>query len=280
MRKYENCKSSESTPVSDGGFTVAEIVIAVFLGAIITSAGMALYLTQHKQMLVQDEISDMQYGLRAATADIAEKIRMAGYKVPDGLTAIVASNTNPDSIAIVYDSDALPGVQLEWPMPRPSSELRCDGHDISGLHEGDWVYIYDPNTKTGEFFQATQVQYSSSHIQHNTMDLSKAYPSGSQVIKINRFQYYIDRTDPNHPNLMQRYAFNPPQIYAENITNLNFSYLISNGAVVDVPPVVDMVREIIIRVDARTDKADNQFQTQYRTRSLVTRAMVRNLGAN
>jgi hypothetical protein len=165
-------------------------------------------------------------------------------------------------------------------MPQPSAELRCDGHDLTGINDNDMLYIFDNNTKTGEFFLVTNVQYASYHIQHNTMSLSKSYPLGSKVLKLRRFKYYVDRTDVDHPNLMVQIDGQAAEVFAENITNLNLSYVLSSGVVVDVPPVVDMVREVIIRVDARSDKADNEFQNQYRTRTLSTRVRVRNLGVN
>lgn len=263
----------------NAGFTIIEILIAVLLAGLITSAAMGLYLTQRKQLSVQEEVTDMQSNIRAAMAELATKIRMAGYKVPEGLDAITAWNTDPDSILLVYDSDDLRNVQIEHSMPQPSAELRCDGHDISALHEGDWAYIWDPNTKTGEFFLVTQVQ-ESDHIQHNTMPLSKAYPAGSKVMKLQRFKYFIDQTDANHPNLMVQYDGNAPQVYADNITELNFQYTISSGNVVDVPPSPQVVREVGIDVAARNDKPDNEFYEQYRTRALNTRVMTRNLGVN
>ncbi|OHB74219.1 MAG: hypothetical protein A2Z25_22115 [Planctomycetes bacterium RBG_16_55_9] len=272
------------TETADGfrrnaGFTIIEILIAVFLAGLITSAAMGLYLTQRKQLSVQEEVTDMQSNIRAATAELATKIRMAGYKVPEGLDAITAWNTDPDSILLVYDSDDLRDVQLEWPMPRPSAELRCDGHDLSGLNEGDWAYVWDPNTKTGEFFLVTQVQ-NSGHIQHNTMPLSKAYPAGSMVMKLQRFKYFIDQTDANHPNLMVQYDGYAPQVYADNITQLNFLYSLSSGNVVDVPPSPNLVREVEISVAARNDRPDNEFHEQYRTRMLTTGVKVRNIGVN
>ena len=163
-------------------------------------------------------------------------------------------------------------------MPQPSPELRCDGHDISGLQDGDWCFIYDPIADTGEFFLVTQVQVASAHIQHNTMDLSRCYPTGSQVIMMKQFKYYIDQSDPDHPNLMAWTHQTGAQVYAENITNLNFRYVLSSGATVDVPPIADMVREVAIELDARTDRADDQFYSDYRNRSLDTRVKVRNLG--
>jgi len=263
-----------------GGFTMIELLIAVFLATIVTSAAMAIYITQHKQLIVQDQVTDMQSSIRAAAAELTTKIRMAGFQVPLGVPAIISYDTNPDTIIVLYDSNSLRGVQIEWPMPQPSAELRCDGHDLTGLYDGDWVFIYDPILRSGEFFEVTHVQYSSFHIQHNTMPLNHAYPKGSKVIKMNRFKFFVDQSDANHPNLMVQVPGQAAQVFAENITDLQFRYLLSSGAIVNVPILPDMIREVMIDVDARSDKADQDFQAQYRTRALSTRVKVRNLGVN
>lgn len=265
---------------TNAGFTIIELLIAVLLAAIVTSAAMGLYITQHKQLIVQDQVADMQTSVRAAVAELARNIRMAGYDVPPVVQSIRAYNTNPDTIIVSYNSAQLTGVLIEHAMPRPSAELRCDGHDISALRDGDWIYIYDPFSQTGEYFQATNIQYASSNIQHNTMPLSKAYPYGSQVIKIERFKFFVDQSEAAHPRLMVQYGGDQPQTYADNITGLNFSYVLSSGAVVDVPPNADMIREVIITVNARNDRTDSEFFSTYRTRSLSTRIKVRNLGVN
>jgi type II secretory pathway component PulJ len=251
------------------GFTIIELLVAVFMGIVLTAAAMSLYLTQHKQLLVQESIADTQSSLRAATAELASNIRLAGYKVPEVCTPIVASNTNPDTITIAYDAGLTGEIQIEHDMPLPSAELRCDGHDLTGLYDNDLLYIYDPVAKIGEFFLATQIQYSSSHIQHNTMTLSRRYPAGSKILKIHQAKYYIDSSHPDHPNFMIKSDGGAPQIYAENITNLNLQYLLSSREVVDVPTISNMIREVIIRVDARTDSPDSEFLNGYRTRTLT-----------
>lgn len=261
------------------GFTLVELLIAVFLAAVVTSAALGIYLAQHKQLVVQDQITDMQGAIRASAVELASKIRMAGYGVPEGVPKIEASDTNPDTITVTYDSDGFEDVAVEHPMPQPSSELRCDGHDISALHDSDWVFIYDPSTRSGEFFLVTEVQISSSHIQHNTMPLSRVYPVGSKVIMMNQFKYYIDDSDPDHPKLMCWTHRTGPQVFADNITDLNFRYMLTSGRIVDMFPDEDMVREVIIGLDARTDKRDPEFGSAYRMRDLETRVKVRNLGS-
>ena len=260
------------------GFTVIELLIAMLIAAIVTSAALGIYITQHKQLMVQDQISDMQANVRAAAAELSSKIRMAGYNVPDGLSPLEAHNANPDTIIVTFDGGGLEDVTIEHAMPQPSAELRCDGHDISGLHDNDWVFIWDPFIQYGEFFLVTQVQVASAHIQHNTMPLSRVYPAGSMVIMMNQFKYYIDSSDPDHPNLIMWTPQTGAQVYAENITDLNFRYILSSGATVDEPPIADMVREVIIEIDGRTDSPDDEFVTDYRTRTLDTRVKVRNLG--
>jgi len=260
------------------GFTMIELLVAVVLATIVTSAAMAIYVAQHKQMIVQDEISDMQANIRAAAQELTTNIRMAGYNIPDVLLPLEAYNTNPDTILIAYDAGNLRDVVLEHEMPNVSAELRCDGHDISGLYNGDWVYIFNPDTETGEFFEVTQAQYASGHIQHRNHRLDMAYPTGSQVLKIHQYKYYIDDSDPDHPNMMRWSRRYGAQIFAENIVDINLQYVLANGTMVDVPPRTEMVREVIIFIEARVDKSDNEFGVDYRTRTLQTRVKVRNLG--
>jgi len=262
------------------GITLIELAIGVLLSGVVISAALSLYITQHKQLLVQDEISDLQSNIRAATAELTTFIRLAGYGLPHGIKAIEAHNTNPDTIAITYASTELNGIQLEHSMPGPSAILQCDGHDLSNIHENDWLYIADPSLGNGEYFLVSAVDYSASCIQHNTAELSHAYPAGSIIIKPMQLKFYIDLSDPEHPKLMRQQNNETAQIFAENIIDLQFRYVLSSSATVDIPVIENMIREILISVYARTENPDPEFMNQYRIRTLKTRVKVRNLGVN
>ena len=255
-----------------------ELLLAAAISIVVIGAALSAYIVQHKQLLVQEQISDMQQALRGSMDELTTKIRLAGYNLPQGLIPLVARNTNPDSILILYDTAVLENVTLNHAMPQPSAELRCDG-DLSGITDNDWLYIYDPVSQTGEFFLCTHVQYAAGHIQHNTMPLSRSYGVGARVIKINMLKYFVDTsTDTLHPKLMISIMNQAPQVFAEDITDLQFQYVLSSGAVVDVPPLATMVREVIISITARTARSDDEFATAYRHRNLTTRVKVRNLG--
>jgi prepilin-type N-terminal cleavage/methylation domain-containing protein len=260
------------------GMTLVELLVALAISSIIASAGYGIYLTQHEGWIIQEQVTNMQQNARVSMHELESKIRMAGYGLSGGIDPIYAKNTNPDTITIVFQDEINCEATIEHAMPTPSSELRCDGHDISCFKDNTWAYIYDSAADTGEFFYITQVQVASSHIQHNTMDLSRCYPVGSTVMFVDLYKFYIDRSDTNHPNLMRQGKGETPQVYAENIEDLQFRYGLANGVFLDVPPAVSVVREVLITLTARTERKDLQFSGKYRRRTLTSDVKVRNLG--
>jgi prepilin-type N-terminal cleavage/methylation domain-containing protein len=260
------------------GMTLVELLVALVITTIITSAGYSIYLTQHENWIIQEQISNMQQNARVAVQELESKIRMAGYGLQGGIDPIYAKNTNPDTITVVFQNEINCEATIEQAMPQPSAELSCDGHDVSCFKDNTWAYIYDPSADTGEFFYITQVQTSSSHIQHTTMDLSRCYPVGSIVMFVDMYKFYIDRTDTNHPNLMRLGVGETPQVYAEDIEDLQFRYGLANGVFLDVPPAASVIREVLITLTARTERKDLQFTGKYRRRTLASNVKVRNLG--
>lgn len=258
------------------GFTLLEVLIALFMSAVVLTIIFKVFITQHKNWSIQEQVTDMQQNARAAMDELGRQIRMAGHELPLGLPGIIAYNTNPDTIVITYANGGC-DAPIEWTMPLPSSELRCDGHDISCFEDGDWVYIFHPDSGGGEFFQISEVQVAAAHIQHNKDPLSKCYPKGAIIIALQRIKYYIDNSDTLHPNLMMELPGRAPQIYAENITDLEFQYTMKNGMVVNVPAIVDDVREVHIIMTARTDRPDPEFPDDpYRQRQYTSRVNLRN----
>ncbi len=260
------------------GATLLELLVALVITGFVVTAGYDLYLTQHEGWIIQEQISDMQQNARSGMHELENRIRMAGYGLPGGFQPIYAADTNPDTITILFQNEAVCKANIEHAMPQPSSELRCDGHDVSCFKEDTWAYIYDPFADTGEFFYITKVQVSSSHIQHNTNPLSRKYPLGSLVTMVDMYKFYIDTTNGSHPNLMVMREGNQHYVYAEDIEDLQFRYGLANGVFVDVPPAASVVRQVLITLKAHTARKDLLFQGEYRRRNLTSGVKVRNLG--
>jgi hypothetical protein len=228
-------------------------------------------------MIVQDQVADLQSNVRAAAEIIAKGTRMAGHNLLGTLTAIETYDSNPDTIVLTYDTGSLINVRLEQNMPQLSSDLNCQGHDLSNLKENSTVYIYDPVAEVGEFFLASRTLTAPSRIRHDTMPLTQFYPVGSIVRNISRVRFYIDQSDSLHPNLMFQSFGASPVVFADNITDLNFRYYLENGSIVTQTATPQDIRMVEIDVVGRTDSPDDEFATDYRTRSFTLRVKVRNL---
>ena len=79
---------------------------------------------------------------------------------------------------------------------------------------------------------------------------------------------------------MVQYAGGTPQIYAENITDLQFRYKMKNGAILDVPTLTENIREIMIDISGRSEKpdVDDRGHESYRDRTFSTSVYLRNIG--
>jgi type II secretory pathway pseudopilin PulG len=265
---------------NNSGITLVEILVATVIGAIVTAAAVEIYIHHHKNWIIQEGVSDLQQNGRAAIEELSSKIRMAGYRIPEGLEAIISGSQvgtlDPDSITLVFLKEPACTTTIYAPMPQPSSELKCMG-DVSCFEVGMWCYIWDPFAKEGEFFEITQVQNSPSHLQHSTMKLSKSYPAGSKIYIFDVMRFFVDDwTDTLHPRLMRQEFSDTPDIYADNITNLQIRYHMSDGSVLDTITYSQYVRRIDIDVVARTNREDLLLDN-YRYDTLRTTVQVRNL---
>ena len=260
------------------GLSILEVLIALVLTGLVTMAVLKVYVTQHQNYLIQDDITEIQQNARAAIDELGRHIRMAGNDLPHGLDAIMAADTDPDTITLVYRVDGCE-TYLSEKMPLPSAELKC-GTDISCFYDDQWVYIFHPDSGGGEWFVITHVQASARHIQHNTMTLSQAYDKDAILLSMEQVKFFIDNTsDTAHPNLMMQLPGRTPQVYAENIIDLQFQYRLKNGATVDVPPLVEDVREVIMSVTGRSRNPNWEVgeDDEYRQRTYTSSVNVRNL---
>ena len=264
---------------NEKGFSLLEVLIAVLITGIVTSSILQVYVTQHKNYMTQDDITNIQQNARASIDELSRQIRLAGFDLPLGIEAIQAYNTNPDTIVLTYHNSGC-DTYLSAPMPQPSAELKC-GSDVSCFYDGQWIFIYDADSAKGEWFEITQVQSAALHLQHNTMTLSRKYDVNALVFAMTQVKFYVDNTtDVDHPKLMIQIMGEAPQIYADNITDLQFKYKLKNGMVVDVPPIAENIREVEISLSARSNQpeVDDNGVESYRDRTFSTSVFLRNVG--
>ena len=285
MKKHTN------TLWMERGTTLIELMIALALTGIVTLAIMKTYVTQHENYIIQDDVVNMQQSARACIDELTRQIRMAGHALPLGLPAIVAANTNPDTITITYHGNEC-DTYLSAKMPNASAELKL-GSDISCFKADQWVYIYDPDSAAGEWFKISEVQPEAFHIQHryDPKNLSRAYDSDALLLALNKVKFFVDNTtDPSNPQLMVQLNGEPAEPYADNISDLQFQYRLANGSIVDEPIIVSNVREVLISISAEstlpefkshgeTDPPPDGEENGGKKRTYTSSVSLRNIGA-
>jgi type II secretion system protein J len=81
------------------GFTLVEILIAISISAVITSAFYQIFLSQQRSYLVQEQVAEMQQNLRTGLYMMVREIRSAGKDSElAGLTRFVTDFASPNDI--------------------------------------------------------------------------------------------------------------------------------------------------------------------------------------
>jgi prepilin-type N-terminal cleavage/methylation domain-containing protein len=102
------------------GYTIIEMLIALFITGVIAAAAFEFYVSMHNQTLAQEDISDMQQNARVTVAEITKSLRMAGYKINDTLPAF---EVNGDSLYVFYSETQPVDSVLYFLMDYPEGSL-------------------------------------------------------------------------------------------------------------------------------------------------------------
>ncbi len=180
------------------GFTLAEVMLAMVITAILIAGIYNLFGSQEKSQVLVDQMAEMNQDLRVAANMITRDMRMAGYRMEDAratsgvnpltggagpvnaIEVIDGSSGAPDVLVVMYgDADLM--TTITNPMPSPSSELNVSGVCAAGVSysseeclsggrrrcfcENDLVVITDGSNSS--IFCVTEVQAASLKLQHN-----------------------------------------------------------------------------------------------------------------
>jgi prepilin-type N-terminal cleavage/methylation domain-containing protein len=257
------------------GFTVVEVLIAALIAGIALTAAFEVFINHNKSHVIQSGVTELQQNGRAAVDELVTNIRKAGYKLPEGLPALAARNTNPDTIMVAFVHEPICSATVSDNMSQPTSQIECAGNNLSCFSSNTWAYIWDDASDSGEFFYVTNVQAGAGYLEHDLAPLTRCYGIGSKVYIIDYYKYFVDNTDTLRPRLMRQSTVTP-DVYADHITNLQLQYVMADGSVYDTIAVDRYVREVLIDITARTARQD-LFMEDYRYETYSTRVRVRNL---
>jgi prepilin-type N-terminal cleavage/methylation domain-containing protein len=279
-----------------GGFTLVELLVAALIMSVVSLAAFQFYGREHQVYTVQEEIANAQQNARVAMDELYANVMAAGAELPAGFAPVVSSNSDPDTIVIRYNKTGCKitvGDHTQIQQARPihtHDTVTCFtpfiGQRIFLIHNSP-----SPGEPAGEWFTLTNTSYNPGNgwqeIHHAEVLLGEP-KAGDEVFVMEEVKYYIDNTsDPAHPKLMKLRNGLAPEIFAEDITDLQFVYILGNGA----PDTVDQIlaprdaseiENVLIRLQSRTQKRDPHWPADggFRLRTLTSEVHLRNLNLN
>jgi len=258
------------------GLSILELLIAVLMGSIVIYAGLEVFVTMNQQTISQDQITEAQQSGRAVQRILSEHLRMAGFGIPRILAPVWGADSDPDTLMITHQDPSGCEAYLSAAMGGNGDDIECSGADLSCFEPGMWAYIHDPAVDSGEFFQIGQILDGPPTFVPAT-PLGRPYATGSGVYYVEQLTYYIDQSNPDHPTLMEQQYGGKAMPFAEDIEDLQFSYIMQSGDTVTVPVQPYLVTNVIVDLTARTPRVDNEVEHDYRRRALSFNVSVRNL---
>lgn len=142
---------------SRAGMTLIEVLIAVVLTGILTTATFKFYQASHGQALVQQDISDLQLICRNTMYEIKKTLRMAGYKVGSHDAFEIAGDT-----LSVYMQGNQPIDTIRYYLGDMNGNYTVDGQEESRS-------IYELRKQTNSGAYETFAEYVSA-VNYNVID--------------------------------------------------------------------------------------------------------------
>ena len=267
------------------GFTLVELLVTLLIVGAITAASFNFYKNEHNNMIVQENVSDMQTSLRSSLDEITRTARNAGANLPDGISPISVSNTNPDTLEIRFAAMGCNVLVGDHTQKQNANPIHVEkGSDLSCFKDGDNIYLWHPTLGYGEYFIVTKTATNSGsgweEVHHKLNDLSVDPSVGDILVSMQEFKYFIDNADVDHPRLMRSVLGGEPQIYADNISDFQVQFVLTKGDTVSVLAANDTVATALLSMAAHTEMVDVEAvkfgNDGRRKRQLATEVVLRN----
>ena len=152
--------------LNDRGFTLAELLVGLFVSGIVMTTILSAYYSQNKSYAVQDQMAAMVQSLRPAMDIMIRETRMAGYD-PAGTANAGIITANATSITVTEDIDGDGAITGDESITYALADSDSDGdndlernnnliaENIDALH---FVYLDENDNPTGVPSEIRSVQ--------------------------------------------------------------------------------------------------------------------------
>ncbi|MCF6178527.1 MAG: prepilin-type N-terminal cleavage/methylation domain-containing protein [Geopsychrobacter sp.] len=271
------------------GFTLIEMLVVMAILGIAMTVVYNVFLSSQKTIYTQDEIIDVQQNLRISAELLSREIRMAGLLIPASANPIsnastatllelqVASATG-EYARIATDNLLSTTVTSTDIIPFTIAQAAM----ASQFALNDRVRIYRPASSSEPASAVYTVAvdptgttlslsgFTTPDLQINASDMIVKVAAGAPNPNTIRYTLVLDQ-------ILRTVNGGVSQVVADNITNLQFVYTLTDGTTTNTPTTFNNIRSIQITINGRnlrTDAFNNN--TNVRDRRLVTLVKIRN----
>ena len=257
------------------GMTLVELLIVLAVSSLLMAAIFGSFIHQQKSYAVQDQVIDMQQGLRAAIDRMTREIRMAGYGGDiletfgnvNTFSHIItpANGTSQDSITILVADEV---ARLSQNAPAGSSQLNLNTSNVFNTGNKRYLCLLGQNNYLIQAVTGSTVTLATPLLEDHLINES--------VGLVKAITY---RIDPDTTNLVRdENTGEGGQILAEDVENIQVRYTLASGGVVDSPANPEDIRMVSITLTARTKMPYTEYPGDgYLRRVMTTGIEVRNL---
>ncbi len=283
----KNITSENST--RQGGFTLIEMLVVMAILGIAMTVVYNVFLSSQRTIYTQDEIIDVQQNLRISAELISREIRMAGLLIPDSATPISnASTATLLELQVASATGEYARIATDTLLSTTVTSTDniaftiAQAAMVSQFALNDKVRIYRPASgsepASAEYTVATNPTgttlnlsgFTTPDLQINASDMIVKVAAGSP--NPNTIRYTL-----NSNQILRTVNGGTSQVVADNIVDLQFVYILTDGTRTNAPTTFNNIRSVQISIDGqnlRTDAFNNN--TNVRPRQLSTLVKIRN----
>ena len=270
----------------DRGITLIELLVALVISGVLLAGAYRTFISQQKTFVVQDQVVDMQQNMRSAINRMMSEIRMSGFGNLSTLLPVTFNTgtfnnaLNPDTPA----AGALTIVSAVWGTSTLTNEAGVGQTqvivstltDVQGnalFDTGDRKYICIGGMDSQTI---TSIDNGTKTITLNG-PLAFHHPVGTPVYTIRALSYQVALVDGIPTLLRDENMGAGAQPQADNIENLQFTYLDADGNPTANPPDIRIIR---VSLTARTERQDHDLKNGdgYRRRQIASNIHLKNMG--
>lgn len=253
--------------ITHHGFTLVELMIALFIGMIIIGATYAAYISQQRSFTSQDQVAEMNSTSKIALDMISNDIRETGFGVPSDLTIIqrpaacLGINGYLQSISITDRTNGTDEITI-------LGGFRLVGNIAAGVNTGSTTLtlssISNLNTTDRSYISIAGLGFAiitgisgNTLTLHNNTPADRPYPSGVPVYLVENITYQVLNRQLQKIRRLGSSGCSTNSdvdVIAENIDDFQVTTVDTND-----DGTADRIR---INILARTPRPDLNFQGQ------------------